>query len=117
MQLERDPPHTRVLLVDRSGMSRAALATLLSEIPGVALIGELGEPELIDAVVRETGPDVVVVDDRLLHGAGDHLARMIVVGADDDPGYAARAERYGAIAWIPKERADSLLPPLLSDAI
>ena len=41
---------------------------------------------------------------------------MIVVGADDDPGYAARAERFGAIAWIPKERADSLLPPLLSDA-
>ena len=117
MQLQRDAPRTRVLLVDRSGLSRAALATLLAGIPGVALVGEVGEPDRVDAVFRETSPDVVVVDDRLLHGAGDPRTRMIVVGADDDPGYAARAECFGAIAWIPKERADSLLPPLLSDAI
>jgi DNA-binding NarL/FixJ family response regulator len=117
MQLERDPQHTRVLLVDRSGLSRSALATLLAGIPGVALIGEVDEPDRVDAVVRETNPDVVVVDDRLLQSAGDPRTRMIVVGADDDPGYAARAERFGAIAWIPKERADSLLPPLLSNAI
>jgi DNA-binding NarL/FixJ family response regulator len=116
MSLERDPDPTRVLLVDRAGLSRAALATLLSGIPGVVLVGEVGEPDDVDAVVRQTSPDLVIVDDRLLPDAGDHAARMIVVGADDDPGYAARAERYGAIAWIPKERADSLLPPLLSGA-
>jgi hypothetical protein len=58
----------------------------------------------------------VVVDDRLLSGALEPDARMIVVGADDDPGFADRAARRGAIAWIPKDRADSLLPLLLPDA-
>ena len=110
-------PPTRVLLVDRAGASRSALATLLSGLPGVALVGEVGEPQDFDSVVRQTCPDLVVVDDRLLPDAGDHGARTIVVGADDDPGYAERAERFGAIAWVPKEHADSLLPPLLSDAI
>jgi hypothetical protein len=51
----------------------------------------------------------------LLASAADGGMQMIVVGADDNPGYAARAERLGAIAWIPKERADSLLPVLLFD--
>jgi DNA-binding NarL/FixJ family response regulator len=113
----RDTDPTRVLLVDRSGLSRAALATLLSDIPGISLIGEVGEPERIEAMVRDTNPDLVVVDDRLLPDAGDHAERLIVVGADDDPGYAERARRYGAVAWIPKDRADSLLPPLLSEGI
>ena len=117
MRPARDHPRTRVLLVDRAGLSRTALATLLSGISGVALVGELGESDDVEAVVRLMSPDVVVVDDRLLPDAGDHGTRMIVVGADDDPGFAARAERYGAVAWIPKDRADSLLPPLLSDAI
>jgi DNA-binding NarL/FixJ family response regulator len=113
MQGYADVPHTRVLLVDRAGASRSALAALLSGLPGVALVGEVGETQYFDAIVRETCPDLVVVDDRLLTAAADHGARMIVVGADDDPGYAARAERFGATAWIPKEDADSLLPPLL----
>jgi len=93
------------------------LASLLAGTPGVALVGEVDEPGRVEAMIRETSADVVVVDDRLLPEGGDHWTRMIVVGADDDPGYAARAERFGAMAWIPKDHADSLLPALLSDAI
>jgi DNA-binding NarL/FixJ family response regulator len=104
-----------VLLADRRGTGRAALAALLSEIPGVVLVGEVDETEALDAAVRDTQPDLILVDDRLLDGTVDGVERMIVVGVDDDPGFAQRARRLGASAWIPKERADALLPLLLSD--
>jgi DNA-binding NarL/FixJ family response regulator len=115
--MEREQAHgdTRVVLADLAGPGRDALATLLAGIPGVALIAEVGEPEALHSTIRATHPDVLVVDDRLLMSAADGATRMIVVGADDDPGFAARAGRLGALAWIPKERADSLLPVLLLD--
>ena len=115
MDLEQPCGETRVVLADLAGPGRDALATLLAEIPGVALVGEVGEPEVLHSTIRETGADLLVVDDRLLASAANTAARMIVVGADDNPGFAARAGRLGAIAWIPKERADSLLPVLLFD--
>jgi hypothetical protein len=39
--------------------------------------------------------------------------RVIVVGVDDDPAFAARAHRLGAEAWVAKDRADDQLPALL----
>ena len=61
-------------------------------------------------------PDVIVVDDRLLQ-SGSALAvmtgaQLIVVGVDDDPGFATRAHRFGA-DWVAKEHAAALLPALL----
>jgi hypothetical protein len=42
--------------------------------------------------------------------------RVIVLGVDDDPAFAARATRLGADAWVAKERADEDLPALLESA-
>ena len=61
-------------------------------------------------------PDVIVVDDRLLQ-SGSALAvmtgaQLIVVGVDDDPGFATRARGFGA-EWVAKEHAAALLPALL----
>jgi hypothetical protein len=36
-----------------------------------------------------------------------------VIGVDDDPAFPARARRIGAEAWVPKDRADTLLPTVL----
>ena len=113
-----DPPRTRVLLADEAGFSRTALASVLADTPGVTIVAKLAESGLIQAAVQETRPDVVVVDDRLLRDelwtGRDLGARLIVVGVDDDPGFAARARRIGAEAWVPKERADAVLPLLLT---
>jgi CheY-like chemotaxis protein len=108
---------TRVLLVDRAGFARSTVAGLLSSISGVALVGESDGDELGE-VLATTRPDLLVVDDRLLEtvrstGGADAL-RLIVVGADDDPGYAARAARAGAEAWVEKDRADAILSKLLA---
>jgi DNA-binding NarL/FixJ family response regulator len=113
-----DPPSIRVLLADRAGFGRTALATMLADTPGVTIIAEVADPDLIESTVEETRPDVVVLDDRLLRDerwtGRDGDARVIVVGVDDDPGFAARALRIGAEAWVPKDHAGSLLPLLLT---
>ncbi|HKH18590.1 MAG TPA: hypothetical protein VKA57_13775 [Solirubrobacteraceae bacterium] len=108
---------TRILLVDRRGFSRSALAGLLRSISGVQLLGETVDGDALGGALVAQRPDVLIVDDRVLPVvlANDHAAglRLIVVGVDDDPGYAARAARAGAEAWVEKDRAASLLPPLL----
>lgn len=114
MELEAAHGCKRVVLADLVGPGRTALASLLAGLPGVALVGEVGEPEALRSAIREAEPDVLVVDDRLLASAPEGAPRMIVMGADDDPGFAARAMRLGALAWFPKESADAFLPVLLA---
>ena len=114
MQADDD---VRVVLADYAGTSRQALAKLVAGLPGTALIATIDDPTAIVPTARETRPDVVLVDDRMLRDsdwtADDLDARLIVVGVDDDPGYVARARRIGAEAWVAKERADALLPGAL----
>ena len=108
-------PPIRVVLADAQGSARAAVATVLEGLDGVELVGS------VDAwrdIAPELRPDVLVIDDQLVDGIGDLLAdigplRMIVVGVDDDPAYAARARRLGAEAWVAKDRADDELLALL----
>jgi len=108
---------TTVALADRPGIGRSALAMLISGTPGLALVAEAATLDELRAIVRDTRPDVVVVDDRLLRHqavtADDLGARLVVIGVDDDPAYVARARRIGADAWVPKDRADALLPAVL----
>jgi len=112
-----DAADTRVVLADYPGVGRSALAVLISETPGLALVAKASIPEEIELALRETRADVVVVDDRLLRDgtwtADDTGTRLVVMGVDDDPAYPARARRIGAEAWVPKDRADALLPAVL----
>ena len=113
-------PDVRVLFADVSGAGRRAIATLLRSLPGIALVAEAGTLEELARERRRTGPDVIVVDDRLLDASGlgprDADLPIIVVGLDDDPSFARRAERLGATAWIAKEHAGELLPEALDEA-
>jgi hypothetical protein len=107
----------RVLLIDRAGGGRTALAGLLVSLPGVTLAGVAGESDDLEAALLTTRAAVVVLDDRMCEQARAAVdgcdVTVIAVGLDDHPGFAARAEARGAIAWVPKERADALLPGLL----
>jgi DNA-binding NarL/FixJ family response regulator len=113
-------PNVRVLLADVSGAGRRAIATLLHSLPGIALVAEAGDLEELARERRRTAPDVIVIDDRLLAASGlsprDADLPLIVVGLDDDPSYARRAQRLGATSWIAKEHAGELLPEALDDA-
>jgi DNA-binding NarL/FixJ family response regulator len=118
MRRHAELKRTRALLADRPGFARSALARLVAALPGVELLGEVGDPGELAAAMSETQPDVVIVDDRLVEqvceGEGGVPFPLIVVGVDDDPGFAARAQRAGAIAWVAKDQADTALPALLS---
>jgi DNA-binding NarL/FixJ family response regulator len=110
----------RVLFADVSGAGRRAIAALLRSLPGIVLVAEAGSLEELARERRRAGPDVVVIDDRLLGASGfgprDADLPVIVVGLDDDPSFARRAHRIGATAWIAKEHADELLPDALDRA-
>jgi DNA-binding NarL/FixJ family response regulator len=112
----------RVLLADRAGSARRAVAGTLSSVDGVVLAGEVGDRNDLAGALLRTRSDVLVIDDRLLRD-GDHVLaglgledtslRVVVLGVDDDPAFAARARRLGASAWVAKDRADEELPALL----
>jgi DNA-binding NarL/FixJ family response regulator len=107
---------SRVLLADVAGPARRALAELLGELDGVLFAGEAGRDELA-AALRAVQPDVLVIDDRMIRDTDATLpaaVRVIVVGVDDDPAFAARARALGAAAWVVKDRADEDLPALLA---
>lgn len=103
---------TRVLIVDRPGPARRALASVLTAIHDITVVGAEGDGASARRAVRVLEPDVVVVDDRLLddcHLADDDRMRLIVVGIDDAPAYAERAAGAHALAWLPKECAGERL--------
>ncbi len=119
---DRVPRALRVLLADPAGAARQAVAALVGELPGVELVGQVGARGDVAPALRRCAPDVLVIDDRLVT-AGDHVLsglgplpsplRVVVIGMDDDPAFAARAYRLGAEAWIVKDRADEELPAAL----
>ena len=111
----------RVLLADREGVARRVLAGALQAIDGVELAGEVSDSADLADALRLTDSEVLVIDDRLLRDTGSLLVglpglRVLVLGADDDPAFAARARRLGAEAWIAKDRADERLVALLQGA-
>ncbi len=115
------PPLTRVLLADRPGSARTAVAELLMATPDVILVATVDDANMVEAAMLETHPDLVIVDDRLLRDErwnGRHRrVRLIVMGVDDNPGYPARAARIGAEAWVPKEQATAILTGLLTPVL
>jgi DNA-binding NarL/FixJ family response regulator len=93
----------RVQLIDRPGFSYDVIASLIAEQPNTQLVSD--------------APDVVVIDDRELLGALDSLdpdVRVVVLGADDHPAFAARARRIGA-EWVAKDAAGTALPRILNE--
>jgi DNA-binding NarL/FixJ family response regulator len=111
-----------VLLADFGGRSRTALADLIAGLDGVTLVGEVDRRDQIAGTLRRGDADVLIVDDRLLRDGEPVLSRLgprgaglrvIVLGMDDDPAFAARARRLGAEAWVAKDRAGDELPELL----
>ena len=80
----------RVVLADREGAARRALAGLLAGLDGVVLADVAGDLTELAAALANGRPDMLLIDDRLLDGAhplpGAAGLRVVVLGVDDDPG-------------------------------
>ena len=68
----------RVLLVDDHAMVRAGLRTLLSQEPGLEIVGDAGSVRQAVEEAARLAPDVVLMDLRLPDGSGVDACREIL---------------------------------------
>jgi DNA-binding NarL/FixJ family response regulator len=105
----------RVVLADDQPLVRAGLRMLIEQTPGIDVAGEAGTGAGAVQLVRDTGPDVVLMDIRMpgmdgieatrLITAGDGRARVLVLTTFDDDDYVYGALRAGASGFLVKDMA------------
>jgi len=105
----------QVILADDQPLVRAGLRMLIEQTPGIDVAGEAGSGALAVQLVRDTSPDVVVMDIRMpgmdgieatrLITAGDTGARVLVLTTFDDDDYVYGALRAGASGFLVKDMA------------
>ena len=105
-----------VALADDHAVVRSGLRMLLESEADVSVVAEAGELDEIQALVDESGPDVLLLDVHMRGGASldliPELARathVLVLTMQDDPEYARTAMRLGARGYVLKEAEDSEL--------
>ena len=113
------PGTIKVLVVEPLALMRDALTCLLQSVDGLAVVGEADSASGLMAVVDDKQPDVVLV---AIDGTGDlesallqelpHVAeraRTLVLSADPDPGFHARAIELGALGLVMKTQSAQVL--------
>ncbi len=113
------PSPYRVAIVDDHPAVRDGLATRLSLEADMRVCGQADSQQGALHMVRETNPDVVVVDISLKTGDGIDLikqlaaahpsVRVLVCSMYADSLYAERALRAGALGYINKEQSTNLI--------
>ncbi|MGP3962644.1 BTAD domain-containing putative transcriptional regulator [Nonomuraea sp. 3N208] len=84
----------RVLVADDQALVRAGLRAMLAAEPGVTLAGEASNGEEAIAAVRETRPDVVLLDIQMPHLDGLAAARRIL--AEERPPKVVMMTTFGS---------------------
>ncbi|MGW4897452.1 response regulator [Kitasatospora sp. NPDC004240] len=105
----------RVVLADDQPLIRAALEMIISETPGMEVVGEAGTGAEAVRLAEETDPDVVVMDIRMpgtdgieatrLITGGPGRARVVVLTTFDDDDYVYASLRAGASGFLVKDMA------------
>jgi len=108
---EPNPP-ARVLIVDDHPLFRQGLGQLIDHEPGLKVCGEAKDAEEAMRLVRESKPDLVIVDISLGGSSGIDLIKnlksedaelpLLVVSMHDESLYAERALRAGAMGYVMK---------------
>jgi len=113
----------RVLLADDHTLVRAGIRALVGAIPGVEIVGEAGDGQAALALIRQTRPDVAVVDISMPGLNGLELAarvareapatRVAILSMHGTPSHVAQALRAGVKGYVLKDAAAAELPLLL----
>ena len=105
-----------ILIVDDHQMLRDGIKTRLSLESDLQVCGEASSEDEALAQVKETNPDLVIVDLSLKTGHGislmkqikarDPKVKMLVVSGYDESLYAVRSLRAGAMGYVNKRDAN-----------
>lgn len=117
----------RVTIIDDHDLFVRGLELLLPEVSGgrATVVTTSRDAAYAASVVRQSVPDVVLVDLHMPRPGGLHAietvrraaprARILAMSGDDDPAVAIEALRRGANGFLPKSSdAASLIQPLLA---
>src|SRR5262249_54532076 len=110
----------RVVIVDDHPLLRERLSELINHELDMEVCGEAGDAQQAIELVRNTSPDLAIVDITLKGSSGLELIKSIkalpisvpvlVLSMHDESLYAERALRSGASGYITKnESADNVL--------
>ncbi|MEU7373334.1 response regulator transcription factor [Streptomyces albidoflavus] len=105
----------RVVLVDDQPLVRSGLRVLMADAPDIDVVGEAGTGAEAVQLVRDTKPDVAVMDIRMpgmdgieatgLITAAAGATRVLVLTTFDDDEYIYGALRAGASGFLVKDMA------------
>lgn len=105
----------RVVLVDDQPLVRNGLRVLMADAPGIDVVGEAGTGAEAVQLVRDTEPDVAVMDIRMpgmdgieataLITAAAGATRVLILTTFDDDEYIYGALRAGASGFLVKDMA------------
>jgi len=105
----------RVVLVDDQPLIRNGLSVLLADADGFAVVGDAGSGEDAVTVVRDTRPDVVLMDIRMPGMDGIEAtrrisadpggSRVLILTTFDEDDYVYAALRAGASGFVVKDLA------------
>jgi len=107
----------RVFLADDHAMLRAGLKALLSDEPGIAVVGEAGDGISAVEQIVATRPDVALLDITMPQLDGLEAARrlhrqapdvkLLMLTMHDDPEYLFQALEAGASGYVLKRAAEA----------
>ncbi len=117
----------RILLVEDHQMMREGVRRMLSEHPGLHVVGEADCGSSALAQVRTSKPDVVVMDIHMPGGCGIETStrilaefpavRIVVLSADTDLATVQRALRAGVSGYITKDSPSKELVRAIREAV
>lgn len=110
---------TRVVLVEDHPMLRERIAHLINKDLGMEVCGEADNVQQAMQLIRETHPDIAIVDISLRGASGLELIKdvksegidlpILVLSMHDENLYAERALRAGARGYITKSEASAVV--------
>jgi DNA-binding NarL/FixJ family response regulator len=117
----------RVLIADDHALVRAGIRALVERIDGVVVVGEAGKGSEALELVRQLGPDLILLDITMPDGNGfevlDQVTKLypeikvIVLTVHEAGEYALRAVREGAAGYLPKSAASIELEQAIQTVI
>jgi two-component system response regulator NreC len=109
----------RVFIADDHSVLRGGLRVFINSQPDMEVVGEAGSGSEAAVGIKETAPDVALIDISMPGGGGiaaiasvKHTSpktRTIVLTGHDQPGYVRAATNAGAVGYVVKNAVDTEL--------